>query len=355
MHVPDGFLSPEVCAATGAAAAAAVGLSVYKLRDGMADRVVPLTGMTAALVFAGQMVNFPLGLPVSGHLIGGVLAGMIVGPWAGCLAITMVLVVQRFLFSDGGLYAMGANILHMAVIGSIGGYAVATVVRRMFRKEQVGILVGAVVASWVTVIAAAALFCLEFRLSHSPRDFKFGNIFALMIAIHSLIGIGEALITGCVLAYVLRQRPDLIVSDASQARGLAGPISRVTVAGIVVALCVGAFVAPFASQLDDGLEHVAKQHGFAEMAASSRTLVSQSAENPATTDSAQPAESHPAPERLGWSVFADYSAIPLSIGGWQGLSVSVAGVVGTLSVLILALALGRAAGPRSKPVEAGRE
>src|SRR5580700_6838056 len=183
MHVQDGYLSPEVCAATGLVAAAAVGYSVYKLRDGVSDRVVPLTGMTAAMIFAGQMVNFPIGLPVSGHLIGGVLAG------------TMVLVVQRFLFSDGGLFTLGANILHMAVIGSIGGYAIVSIVRRFFKKPKVGAIVGSVVASWLTVVAASALFCLEFRLSHPAGAFEFRNIFALMVAIHSLIGVGEALIT----------------------------------------------------------------------------------------------------------------------------------------------------------------
>jgi cobalt/nickel transport system permease protein len=326
MHVQDGYLSPEVCAVTGVVAAAAVGYSVYKLRDGASERVVPLTGMTAAMIFAGQMVNFPIGLPVSGHLIGGVLAGMILGPWAGCLAVTMVLVVQRFLFSDGGLFTLGANILHMAVIGSVGGYAIVSIVRRFFRKPNVGAIVGSVVAAWVTVVAASALFCLEFRLSHPAGAFEFRNVFALMVAIHSLIGVGEALITAAVVSYVLAQRPDLILSQtsASGETVMAG-VGRVTAAGIVVALCIGAFLAPFKSNLDDGLEHVSKVQGFSELA-----------------DSA-------------WAFFTDYDAIPLLGGQWQGLSVSVAGVVGTLSVFLLALAFGRAVSPRSKAVEAGRE
>jgi cobalt/nickel transport system permease protein len=326
MHIQDGYLSPEVCAATAAVAAAAVGYSVYKLRDGISDRVVPLTGMTAAMIFAGQMVNFPIGLPVSGHLIGGVLAGMILGPWAGCLAVTMVLVVQRFLFSDGGLFTLGANILHMAVIGSIGGYAIVSIVRRFFRKPNVGAIVGSVVASWVTVVAASALFCVEFRLSHSAGAFEFRNIFALMVAIHSLIGVGEALITAAVVSYVLAQRPDLILSQTSASGDtvMAG-VGRVTAAGIILALCTGAFLAPFKSNLDDGLEHVSKVQGFSELAHSA------------------------------WAFFSDYDAIPLLGGQWQGLSVSVAGVVGTLSVFLLALAFGRAVSPRSKAVEAGRE
>jgi cobalt/nickel transport system permease protein len=326
MHVQDGYLSPEVCAATGLVAATAVGYSIYKLRDSASDRVVPLTGMTAAMIFAGQMVNFPIGLPVSGHLIGGVLAGMILGPWAGCLAVTMVLVVQRFLFSDGGLFSLGANILHMAVIGSIGGYAIVSIVRGFFKRPNVGAIVGSVFASWVTVVAASALFCLEFRLSHPAGEFEFRNIFALMVAIHSLIGVGEALITAAVVSYVLAMRPDLILgqTSASGDAAMAG-LGRVTTAGIVVALCIGAFLAPFKSNLDDGLEHVSKAKGFSELAHSA------------------------------WSFFADYDAIPLLNGQWQGLSVSVAGVIGTLCVFLLALAFGRAVSPRSKAVEAGRE
>jgi len=350
MHVPDGYLSSEVCAATGVVAAAAVGFSVYKLRRDLADRVVPLTGMMAAMVFAAQMVNFQLVVvPVSGHLIGGVLAGMILGPWAGCLALTMVLIVQRFLFSDGGLFSLGANILHMAVIGSIGGYAVATLVRRFFRKENVGTIVGAVVASWVTVVAASALFCVEFRLSHSPQDFKFGNIFALMVAIHSLIGIGEALITGAVVAYVLGQRPDLILAGSAKPGGsLTSGIGRLTAAGIVVALCIGAFLAPFASQFEDGLEHVARQQGFAAMEKPSRSLIADAEKS----DDAKASADEPPP--VGWSLFADYR-IPLTVDRWQRLSVSLAGIVGTVAVFCLALVFGRAVSPRSKAIEAGRE
>jgi cobalt/nickel transport system permease protein len=326
MHIPDGFLSPDVCAATGAVAAVAVGVSIYKLREELADRVVPMTGMMAAMIFAGQMVNFQLVVvPVSGHLIGGVLAGLILGPWAGCLALTMVLIVQRFLFSDGGLFSLGANILHMAVIGSIGGYAVASIVRRFFRNSRVGTIVGAVIASWVTVVAAAALICVEFGLSHSTENFKFGNLFAPMVAIHSLIGVGEALITGTVVAYVLAQRPDLILTAAAEARrGLISGVGRVTAAGIVAALCVGAFVAPFTSQLPDGLEAVAEKLGFSDLGKSA------------------------------WSVFSDYKNL-LPTENWQSLSVSLAGVVGTLSVFLLAIGFGRAVSLGSRAVEAGRE
>jgi cobalt/nickel transport system permease protein len=177
----------------------------------------------------------------------------------------------------------------------------------------------------VTVVAASALFCLEFRLSHSPEDFKFGNLFALMVAIHSLIGVGEALITGAVVGYVLAQRPDLILTNAAEPRrGLISGVGRVTAAGTVLALCVGAFLAPFASQLPDGLDAVAEKHGFSELG------------------------------RSAWSLFGDYNNL-LPTGNWQSLSVSLAGVLGTLSVFLLAMGFGRAVSLGSRAVEAGRE
>ena len=137
MHIRDGILSPEVCLATGLISLVAVGFSLRKLRVDMEDRAVPLTGMLAAVVFAGQMVNFPLiGLPVSGHLLGGVLAAVMLGPWAGCLAITLVLVVQAVLFNDGGLMSLGANILNMGVVGAWGGYSIYSLLRKWFLRPQ---------------------------------------------------------------------------------------------------------------------------------------------------------------------------------------------------------------------------
>ena len=223
MHIPDGFLSNEVCLVTAAAAAGAVGYSLSRIKGELAERTIPLTGMMGSLIFAGQMINFPIGLPVSGHLMGGVLAGVILGPWAGCIALTMVLVAQWALFSDGGLTALGANILHMAVLGSIGGYAVTAAIRRRFKCRVRGTVIGSVIAAWLSVMAAAALFCVEFRLSHDPGEFRFRNIFTLMVSFHALIGIGEALITAVVVNVVLHHRPDLVFglrNETSQSRPL---------------------------------------------------------------------------------------------------------------------------------------
>jgi len=319
MHIQDGILSAEVCAFTGVIALGAVGYSLYKLKDSLADRTIPMTGMMSALIFAGQMVNFPLiAAPVSGHLIGGVLAAVVLGPWAGCLALSLVLFVQCLLFADGGIAALGANVLHMGVIGSLGGYAVYSAIRRLLGNGLSGTIAGAVTASWLSVMAAAALFCVEFRFSHYTTDDNFTNIFTLMVSIHSLIGIGEALITGVVVSFVLSQRPDLVFSpDASV--GIAGSLGRFLTAGVVCALAVAAFLAPFASDFPDGLNAVAEKMSFHN-------------------------------QQTVFKVFAfeDYF-VPLPFKGWQKVSVSLAGILGTLAVLLISTVIGWTLKLRSSP------
>ena len=312
MHIQDGYLSTQVCLATGVIAAGAFGYSLHRMKDSLADRTVPMTGMMGSLVFAGQMINFPIGLPVSGHLMGGVLAAAILGPYAGCVAITLVLVAQWALFSDGGLIALGANVLHMAVLGSIGGYAIMSTIRKLCGGGSRGTIAGSIVAAWLCVLAASAFFCLEFRLSHSAEEFEFGSIFTLMVSLHSLIGIGEALITGFVVSLILQQRPDLIYEEhaTTQVRS----VGRFGLAMLVVVLAVGAFASPFASQLPDGLDSVAQKFRLPE----SDSQVS------------------------GWA--ADYDQMPL--GKWQRWSLCLSGIVGCSTVFLAALLIGRAPGIR---------
>jgi cobalt/nickel transport system permease protein len=315
MHIADGLLSPAVCAGAGLLAAGAVGVSLRQLQNSLASRTVPLTGMLAALVFAGQMVNFPLlGANVSGHLLGGVLAAVILGPWAGCLALTVVLIVQCFLFADGGLTSLGANILNMGVVGSLGGYAVYATIRRRIVGSR-GVIVAAVIASWVSVLAAAALFCLEFALSHPAESFDLTTVCLLMTAYHSVIGVGEALITGLVLGVVLAQRPDLIHMP-EPGSGTIVRLGRVASAGVIVSLAIAIFLAPFASEHADGLEAVAAQTGLEQLAAEPRVFA-----------------------------MSDYSLLPPGVdasgGFWQKASVSLAGVVGTLVVFAIAAVLSK--------------
>jgi cobalt/nickel transport system permease protein len=315
MHIQDGYLSTQVCLATGAVSAGAFGYSLHRMKDSLADRTVPLTGMMASLIFAGQMINFPIGLPVSGHLMGGVLAAAILGPYAGCVALTLVLVAQWALFSDGGLVALGANVLHMAVLGSIGGYAIMTSIRKLCGGGIRGTVAGAVIAAWLCVLAAAALFCLEFRLSHASTEFDFANVFTLMVSLHSLIGIGEALITGFVLSMILQQRPDLVHYEVTEP-STRPDLGRFLIAAMVVTLAIGAFASPFASSLPDGLDSVAEKFSLPE------------SENTAG----------------GW--FDDYDQIPL--GAWQSWSLSLSGIVGCITVFSAAMLIGRTAriGPK---------
>lgn len=319
MHIQDGYLSTSVCVATGAISLGAVAYSLHRMKDSLGERTVPLTGMMGSLIFAGQMVNFPIGLPVSGHLMGGVLAATILGPWAGCVALALVLVAQWALFSDGGLLALGANVLHMAVLGSIGGYAVMSTVRRLLGGGLRGTVAGAVSAAWLSVLAAAALFCVEFRLSYSASDFDFTNIFTLMVTLHAAIGVGEAIITGFVVSVIFQQRPDLLDESNQTASPVTSKITRFAMAGLTVALAVGAFAAPFASEFPDGLDSVSERFSIA---ASDESVT---------------------------GLFEDYDQIPMA--GWQGLSVSVAGVGGSLAVFAAAVLIGRSISAR-EPVMA---
>ena len=327
MHIQDGVLSPVVCAATGAISLGSVGYSVHRLKQSVGDRTIPLTGMMAALVFAGQMVNFPIGAPVSGHLLGGVLAATVVGPWAGCVAMTLVLFVQWALFSDGGLFALGANVLHMAVIGSWGGHAVRLFVQRFIGDSRKGIVVGSVVAAWASVMAAAALFCLEFRLSWPPSEIDFSKVFTLMVSFHSLIGLGEALITGVAISFVLNQRPELISGSRRLSRGSSvETITRTLVAGLVIALTIAAFLSPFASNDADGLEAVLAMLNI----------------DLNFTGSVP-------------GLLEDYDKVPVPFAAWQSIAVSFAGIGGTLAVFVLAWLLGKAlpAAPPSLSEAAG--
>ncbi len=317
MHIADGILSTEVCIGAGILAAGAIGLSLRKLNETLSSRTVPLTGMMASLIFAAQMVKFPLVVaPAWGHLLGGVLAAVVVGPWAGCVAISLVLFLQMALFADGGWLAYGANVLNMGVVGSLGGYAIYAAIRRRIAGNR-GIIIGAVLASWTSVVAASALFCVEFALSHHDGEFDLSKLAAFMTSIHSLIGVGEALITGGVVSYMLAVRPDLICEPVLSP-GAIPNLSRILWSGAVVALAVAAFVAPFASEGADGLEWVSKEMEFKA-----------------------PDQESPV------SVLPDYE-VPIpgvnsSSGFWQKLSVSLAGIFGTSAVLAIAFAFGRVA------------
>jgi cobalt/nickel transport system permease protein len=209
------------------------------------------------------MVNFPLGpLPISGHMLGGVLASVMLGPSAGAVVIGAVLIVQCLLFGDGGLTALGANFVNMGLIGAVGGYAIFAPIRRAIGGRS-GVLIGAMIAAWFSVLLASGAFAIE--LAASGRRADFFNVLSWMALLHAAIGLGEAVITGLVLRFVLLTRPDLIYEeeeDEGTRLSNGRHWGQVAVAGLAIALAVTVFLAPFASAHPDGLEYVGAKIGF---------------------------------------------------------------------------------------------
>lgn len=258
LHIPDGFLSPGVYILCWAFALFTVGLALRRTGKEMGERQIPLMGVLAAFIFAAQMLNFPVAGGTSGHLIGGALAAILLGPWAAILVMTSVVGLQALLFQDGGLLVLGANILNMAVISSIAGYAVYTAIRRLVSDERLGMVAGGFAGAWLSVVLSAAATALQLAISGTS---DFGVAMPAMLGVHLLIGIGEGLITAGALAFVLTTRRDLLMASGS------GTVSGRAwwVVGLLIALAL-ALLSPLASSSPDGLERVAADKGFLDIA-----------------------------------------------------------------------------------------
>jgi cobalt/nickel transport system permease protein len=278
-------------------------------------------GTMAAFVFAAQMVTFPVWFGVSGHLLGGVLSAVLLGPWAGALVVAAVLIVQCILFNDGGVTALGANFVNMGLIGSVGGYTIYGPIRRALGGPK-GTLIAAMAAAWFSVLLASGSFAVELAASGHRADFL--QVLAWMALVHSLIGVGEALITGMVVRFVLLRRPDLLEAWGERTKEPARAFrwGQTMIAGLAIALGVAVFLAPFACESPDGLEYVGQRIGFL------------------------PDEEHaPAPPLP--SPMADYQ---LRLPGLDHARVAtaMAGLVGTLAVFGLGWGMARVL-PRGKP------
>jgi cobalt/nickel transport system permease protein len=206
VHIPDGFLSAPVAVTTYAASAAAVAYAVRRAGASLNDRVVPLLGVTAAFVFAAQMLNFPVAGGTSGHFLGAALATILLGPWLACIVIAVVLTGQAFIFADGGLTALGAGVLAMGVLAPALTAGIMTVAGRLSRSR--GTFLGATAASsWISIMLAATAISAFLAVSGTV---PFSTVLPAMLGVHALIGIGEAVITTVAVAAVLVSRPDLI-------------------------------------------------------------------------------------------------------------------------------------------------
>jgi cobalt/nickel transport system permease protein len=250
LHIPDGFLSVVVALFCWLLTVALIGLAVRRTQEALGERQVPLMGVMAAFIFAAQMINFPVAGGTSGHLLGGALAAIALGPWAGMLVMASVIGVQALLLQDGGLLAMGANILNMGLLTALIGFGLY----RGALGRGLGVRLGvAGVAAWLSVMAGALATALQLWLSGTA---SLAVVIPAMLGVHALIGLGEALITVAALAFIDRTRPDLIAPEQHAGSGR-GWIA----AGIGVVLAV-VLLAPLASADPDGLERVAQDLGF---------------------------------------------------------------------------------------------
>ncbi|MEV7467325.1 energy-coupling factor ABC transporter permease [Streptomyces kronopolitis] len=344
MHVPDGFINAPVSLATGAVAAAAVAVSLRGARRELAgtgagaaagaERTAPLAGLVAAFIFAVQMLNFPVAAGTSGHLLGGALAAILVGPYTGVLCVSVVLLMQGVLFADGGLTALGVNITDMAIVTTVVAYGLFRGLVKVLPRRRRSITVASFVAALVSVPAAAVAFTAIYALG-GTADVPIGKVFTAMVGVHVLIGIGEAVITALTVGAVIAVRPDLVHG----ARGLTAPLElrtsplaapadaptapeaepvpaaasaaprrsarRVWLAGLAAALVCAGGISYYASASPDGLEKVAHDQG-----------IDAKAEDHATKD----------------SPLADYSVKDITDARLSGGLAGVIGVGATLAV-----------------------
>jgi len=226
-------------------------MAISLTNKSLGEKQVPLMGVMAAFIFAAQMINFPVAGGTSGHLLGGALAAIMLGPWAGMLVMTAVIAVQALLFQDGGLLVMGANILNMGLITAAIGYGLY---RGISGGSRIMKLIVAGVAAWLSVMAGALFTSLQLWLSGTSQ---LQVVIPAMLFVHALIGLGEAVVTVAALSFVLQARPDLLGENSESAKGSKGWV----IAGITISLIVVS-LSPFASANPDGLERVANDLGF---------------------------------------------------------------------------------------------
>ncbi len=298
MHIPDGFLGLGVALLLWVVTIAFVVLAARNAQHDLGERQVPLMGIMAAFIFAVQMLNFPVAGGTSGHLLGGALAAIVLGPWAAILVMTAVIGVQALLFQDGGLIVLGANIFNMGILTAFVGYGIYRLAANRSRGVRL-VVVG--VAAWLSVMAAAFATSLELWLSGTV---SLNVVLPAMLGVHALIGIGEALITVAAVAFIMQMRPDLMEGESVKSKGGIGWV----IGGIAIALFL-VLLAPLASASPDGLERVAEDIGF-----------------------------------IGAANSAPYELLPdytIPFLGQTSLSTIVAGIIGALVVAGLVYLIGR--------------
>ncbi len=259
MHIPDGFLSVAVSIVFWVISVIVIGVSLARVNRDLGERQVPVMGVLAAAIFAGQMLNFSVTGGTSGHLLGAAIATILLGPWAAVLVMTCVVAIQALIFQDGGLLVLGANLFNMAILGPFVAYPVYKLIQRVSGGKPLGIFVGGGVAAWASIFIASLSCALQIALSGtSPANVAI----PAMAGIHALIGLGEALITVGALSLVYAARRDLLQAGSTQP---ARANTAVWIGGGLLTLAL-VILSPLASSHPDGLEWVAEQAGFIETA-----------------------------------------------------------------------------------------
>ena len=260
MHVPDGFINAPVSAAAGVISFGTLWAYIRSAKTLIADKFIALTGMMSALIFVLQMINFPIAAGTSGHLLGGALAVIVLGPRLGLICLSVVVIIQSLLFADGGLSALGVNVLNMAIVTCATGWVIVKYWLKFIGKNKTSIIAASVVSGIITVVFSSIAFTLEYAIG-GTISIPVSSVLVAMISTHFLIGIGEGIITALIVGLLVRVRPDLVYAyDRNDSN-----TTNVSLYGLfIVLILLLALITPFASSSPDGLESVAENFGFQE-------------------------------------------------------------------------------------------
>ena len=260
MHVPDGFINAQVSIGSGIVSFATLWAYVRNAKNLVADKLIALTGMMSALIFVLQMINFPIAAGTSGHLLGGALAVIVLGPHLGIICISIVVVIQSLLFADGGLSALGINVFNMAIVTSLVGWLVITSWKKLFGEANISIISGSIVAGLLSVVFSSIAFVFEYALGGTVAV-PLSSVLLAMLSTHLLIGLGEGIITALIVSLLLRVRSDLVYVKTNE--HVSNNTSSIYGLFIFLLLCF-TLITPYASSSPDGLESVAENFGFLE-------------------------------------------------------------------------------------------
>ena len=260
MHVPDGFMNVTMSAATGVISFGTLWAYIRSAKDMIADKFIALTGMMSALIFVLQMINFPVAAGTSGHLLGGALAVIVLGPRLGLICLSVVVIIQSLLFADGGLSALGVNVLNMAIVTTTTSWFIVKYWIKFIGKNKTSIVTVSVLAGILSVVFSSIAFTIQYAIG-GTISIPVGTVLIAMVTTHLIIGLGEGIITALIITLLMRVRPDLVYAFDRNDKNT----TKVSFYGLfIILILLLSLVTPFASSSPDGLESVAEEFGFTQ-------------------------------------------------------------------------------------------